>query len=68
MSFKDRVTVASEKADYIANRIAAGVPAPESEMRDLARCLRDIAAELGTGLKKPGPPPARPFGSPKLGT
>jgi hypothetical protein len=49
---KDCVTVASEKADFIADRIAAGVPAPEGEMRKLARFLREIAAEMGPGLKK----------------
>jgi hypothetical protein len=63
MSFKDRVTVASEKADFIADRIASGLAAPEGEVRDLARCLREIAAELGAGNKKPGPPPVRPLRS-----
>jgi hypothetical protein len=54
MSFKDRVTVASEKADFIADRIAAGVAAPEAEVRRLAATLRQIAAELGPGHKRPG--------------
>ena len=43
---KDCVVVASEKADFIADRIAAGLPAPEDEMRKLARYLREIAAEM----------------------
>ena len=43
---KDSVVVASEKADFIADRIAAGTPAPELEMRKLARYLREIAAEM----------------------
>jgi hypothetical protein len=59
MSSKDRVIVASEKADFIADRIAAGVPAPETEMRELARILRQIAEEIGMGPKKPGV--VRPF-------
>jgi hypothetical protein len=54
MSFKDRVTVASEKADFIADRIAAGVAAPEAEVRRLAATLRQIAAELGPGHRRPG--------------
>lgn len=59
MSSKDRVTVASERADFIANRIAEGVPAPESEVRELARFLRQVASELGAGPKRPGV--SRPF-------
>lgn len=59
MSSKDRVTVASEKADFIADRIAAGIPAPEIEVRELARFLRQVAAEIGMGPKKPGV--VRPF-------
>ena len=43
---KDSVIVASEKADFIADRIAAGTPAPELEMRKLARYLREIAAGM----------------------
>jgi len=43
---RDSVVVASEKADFIADRIAAGTPAPELEMRKLARYLREIAAEM----------------------
>ena len=43
---KDSVIVASEKADFIADRIASGLPAPELEMRKLARYLREIAAEM----------------------
>jgi hypothetical protein len=43
---KDGVVVASEKADFMADRIAAGIPAPEIEMRKLARYLREIAAEM----------------------
>ena len=43
---KDRIVVASEKANFIADRIAAGVPAPEVELRKLARYLRDVAADL----------------------
>ncbi|HZL18694.1 MAG TPA: hypothetical protein VFG23_13205 [Polyangia bacterium] len=56
---RDCVTVASEKADFIADRIAGGVPAPEQEVRKLARYLREIAAEMGPGSKKP----PRPAGS-----
>jgi hypothetical protein len=52
-SSRDCVTVASEKADFIADRIASGVPAPEHEVRKLARYLREIAAEMGPGSKKP---------------
>jgi hypothetical protein len=59
MSSKDRVTVASERADFIADRIALGVPAPENEVRDLARLLREIAFEIGVGPKRPGV--VRPF-------
>ena len=43
---RDCVVVASEKADFIADRIAAGLPAPETELRKLARYLREIAAEM----------------------
>jgi len=43
---RDSVIVASEKADFIADRIAAGTAAPELEMRKLARYLREIAAEM----------------------
>jgi hypothetical protein len=43
---KDSVVVASEKADFIADRIATGLPAPEVELRKLARYLREIAAEM----------------------
>jgi len=42
---RDSVIVASEKADFIADRIASGTAAPELEMRKLARYLREIAAE-----------------------
>ena len=49
---KDCITVASEKADFMADRIAAGVPASEREVRKLARYLREIAARMGPGLKK----------------
>jgi hypothetical protein len=59
MSSKDRVTVASEKADFIADRIGLGIPAPEGEVRELARLLRQIAAEIGAGPKRPGV--VRPF-------
>jgi hypothetical protein len=59
MSSKDRVTVASEKADFIADRIATGTPAPEAEVRELARLLREIATEIGLGPRKPGV--VRPF-------
>jgi hypothetical protein len=60
-SSKDRVTVASEKADFIADRIAAGVPAPEEEVRRLARYLRDVAAEMKPSVKKrPGAAAAGP--------
>ena len=58
-SSKDRVIVASEKADFIADRIEAGVPAPEEEVRKLARYLREIAAEMGPGSKK-RPDPTTP--------
>lgn len=55
------MTVASEKADFIADRIAAGVPAPEEEVRRLARYLRDVAAEMKPSVKKrPGTPTAAP--------
>ena len=43
---KDCVVVASEKADRIADRIAAGVPTTELELRKLARYLRDTAADM----------------------
>ena len=43
---KDSVVVASEKADRIADRIAAGVPASELELRKLGRFLREVAADL----------------------
>jgi hypothetical protein len=43
---KDCLVVASEKADFIADRIASGLPAQEIELRKLARYLRDIASEL----------------------
>jgi hypothetical protein len=59
MSSKDRVTVASERADFIADRIAQGVPAPEGEVRELARFLRQIASDLGIPPKKPTV--SRPF-------
>ena len=59
MSPMDRVTVASERADFIADRIAAGIPAPEAEVRHLARLLREIAAEIGVGPRKPAV--IRPF-------
>jgi hypothetical protein len=64
-SSKDRVTVASEKADFIADRIAAGVPAPEQEIRKLARDLREIASQMGPAWKKPRPSPA--IGVPPVG-
>ena len=51
-SSKERVIVAGEKADFIADRIEAGVPASEEEVRKLARYLREIAAEMGPGSKK----------------
>jgi hypothetical protein len=63
MSFKDRVTVASEKADFIANRIAAGVPSREEEVRELARSLREIAAQMGMGPKRSGANLVRAFRS-----
>ena len=43
---KDSVVVASEKADRIADRIAAGVPASELELRKLGRFLREVASDL----------------------
>ncbi len=43
---KDSVVVASEKADRIADRIAAGVPASELELRKLGRFLREVAVDL----------------------
>ena len=43
---KDCVVVASEKADRIADRIAAGVPASELELRKLARYLRETAGDM----------------------
>ena len=43
---KDSVVVASEKADRIADRIAAGVPASELELRKLGRFLREVAADF----------------------
>jgi len=48
----DLVVVASEKADFIADRIAAGVPAPERELRRLARSLREIAVAMGSKLTR----------------
>ena len=59
-TFRDRVHVASEKADFIADRIAAGVPAPEREMRRLAQYLRETAAAMSAGSKKPRPGMASP--------
>jgi hypothetical protein len=56
---KDSVVVASEKADFIADRIAAGLPAPEIEMRKLARYLREIAAEMDRPRTARGAPIAR---------
>jgi hypothetical protein len=56
-SSKDRVTVASERADFIADRIAAGVSPEEEEMRKLARDLREIAAQMEPGWKKSRPTP-----------
>jgi len=50
---RDRVAVASEKADFIADRIAAGVAAPEKELRSLARYLREVAAAMGPGSRPP---------------
>jgi hypothetical protein len=49
---KDRVIVASEKADFIADRIAQGVPATEEELRKLARYLREAAAQMGQPWQK----------------
>jgi len=43
---RDGVVVGSEKADRIADRIAAGVPASELELRKLGRYLREIAADM----------------------
>jgi hypothetical protein len=61
-SSKERVIVAGEKADFIADRIEAGVPASEEEIRKLARYLREIAAEMGPGSRKlqPTEPPVDP--------
>jgi hypothetical protein len=56
---KDCVVVASEKADFIADRIAAGLPAPEIEMRKLARYLREIAAEMDRPRTARGAPVTR---------
>jgi hypothetical protein len=53
MSSKERVTVASERADFIADRISQGIPAPEIEVRELARLLREIAFEIGIGPRRP---------------
>jgi hypothetical protein len=57
---RDRVTVASEKADFIADRIASGVAAPEQELRSLARYLREVAAAMGPGSRPPRTPPPVP--------
>ena len=57
---KDRVIVASEKADFVADRIAAGLPAPEIEMRKLARYLREIAADMEPKAKAVAPITAEP--------
>jgi hypothetical protein len=46
MRAKDCVVVASEKADRIADRIAAGVPASELELRKLARYLRETVVDM----------------------
>jgi hypothetical protein len=62
-SSRDRITVASEKADFIADRIAAGVAAPEKELRKLARYLREIAAAMGPGSKNGRA--TRPAGGPE---
>jgi hypothetical protein len=65
---KDGVVVASEKADFIADRIAAGRPVTELELRKLARYLREVALEMerprATGragaVTVPGQAPAGP--------
>jgi hypothetical protein len=49
LSSRDRIIVASEKAGFMADRIAAGIPAPEEELRRLARYLREIAADVRPG-------------------
>jgi hypothetical protein len=66
---RDCVVVASEKADFIADRIAAGLPAPEAELRKLARYLREIAAEMdrprsARGVFRDGGPAADPAADP----
>ena len=43
---RDGVVVGSEKADRIADRIAAGLPASELELRKLARYLREVANDM----------------------
>jgi hypothetical protein len=57
---KDRVIVASEKAAFIADRIADGLPAPEIEMRKLARYLREIVADMEPKAKAVAPFTAQP--------
>jgi hypothetical protein len=56
---RDRVAVASEKADFIADRIADGVAAPEQELRSLARYLREVVAAMGPGARPRVTPTSR---------
>jgi hypothetical protein len=60
---KNRIVVASEKADFIADRIVAGVPATEDEVRRLARYLREIVADMEQSWRQRASPP-RPSRSP----
>jgi hypothetical protein len=62
------VIVASEKADFIADRIASGVAAPEDEVRRLARALREIAGDMGSQPKKPRPGPTTGAAAPAAGS
>jgi hypothetical protein len=59
---KSRIVVASEKADFIADRIVAGVPPTEDEVRRLARYLREIVAEMEQSWRQRviPPRPSRP--------
>jgi hypothetical protein len=49
---RERLIVASEKAEFMADRIATGIAVTEEEMRNLARYLRESAVQLDQPRKK----------------
>ena len=58
------------EGDFIADRIASGVAAPEQELRSLARYLREVAAAMAPGSRPPARrrrPPAPADGRPRRG-